>query len=323
VTDGRVTVWRNGARERSFEAHEEWVRALAILPTGRLVTCSDDDTIKLWKIDAGRPPDLERRIDVGDDVHSVAVMPDGEHLVVGLGCGEIVLFNVDGTLVHTFEAEHDLPTADDIEEGSDDEPDWAHDWHGHTCDVYAVALTPDGQHIISGSRDGSVKVWDVALRSLVSTFNATPVDGLRHFEGVLAVAAMPDGQRILSGDADGRVRLWPLRGVQGRRKVFDLSRWSHQAARAGERPGYVVEGGDVIWAIIALPDNQHALVGSQDKTVMLIDVNDRPSSRSILRTFRHHTGPVRCLCLLPDGIRFVSGSSDGNACIVETGLAAL
>ena len=81
----------------------------------------------------------------------------------------------------------------------------------------------------------------------------------------------------------------------------------------------MVEGGDVPWAIIALPDNQHALVGSEDKTVMLIDVNDRPSSRSILRTFRHHTGPVRCLRLLPARrVRFVSGSSDGNACIVET-----
>ena len=41
----------------------------------------------------------------------------------------------------------------------------------------------------------------------------------------------------------------------------------------------------------------------------------------VLRTFRHHTGPVRCLALLPDGLRFVSGSVDPSACIVEHGLA--
>ena len=56
----------------------------------------------------------------------------------------------------------------------------------------AVAVTPDGQHIISGSWDKLVKVWSVATKSLVSTC-------VGHTGCVNAVAAMPDGQRILSG----------------------------------------------------------------------------------------------------------------------------
>ena len=40
-----------------------------------------------------------------------------------------------------------------------------------------------------------------------------------------------------------------------------------------------------------------------------------------MRTFTHHAGPVLSLALLPDGLRFVSGSADQTACIVYHGLA--
>ena len=70
-------------------------------------------------------------------------------------------------------------------------------------------------------------------------------------------------------------------------------------------------------ALVALPDNQHALSGSADKTVKLFNVNDG----TVLRTFKHHTEDVYCLALLPDGLRFVSGSADKTARIVEHGLA--
>ena len=70
-------------------------------------------------------------------------------------------------------------------------------------------------------------------------------------------------------------------------------------------------------ALVALPDNQHALSGSFDATVKLFNVNDG----TVLRTFKHHTDQVNCLTLLPDGLRFVSGSSDDTACIAYHGLA--
>ena len=65
-------------------------------------------------------------------------------------------------------------------------------------------------------------------------------------------------------------------------------------------------------ALVALPDNQHALSGSRDKTVKLFNVNDGTA----LRTFTHHTDDVTSLALLPDGLRFISGSEDKKACIV-------
>ena len=68
-------------------------------------------------------------------------------------------------------------------------------------------------------------------------------------------------------------------------------------------------------ALVALPDNRHALSGSLDETVKLFNVNDG----AVVRTFKHHTRSVECLALLPDGLRFVSGSNEGTARIVEIG----
>ena len=79
-------------------------------------------------------------------------------------------------------------------------------------------------------------------------------------------------------------------------------------------------------ALVALPDNQHALSGSRDTTIKLFNVNDG----TVLHTFNHHArsvnwrgdriGDVTSLALLPDGLRFVSGSHDRTARIAEHGL---
>ena len=58
-------------------------------------------------------------------------------------------------------------------------------------------------------------------------------------------------------------------------------------------------------ALVALPNNQHALSGAHS-TVKLFNVNDG----TVVRTFEHHTGFVSSLSLLPDGLRFASGSDD-------------
>ena len=179
--DDTVKVWRDGACERTIEAHTHSVRAVAVLPGGaRFVSGSEDGTAKLWTLDGA----LERTFEVGNVVRCVAALPDGVHFVVGTSGGfyynnEVRLYHVDGTLVHTFK--------------------------GHNGYVASVAATRDGQHIIS-SADKLVKVWRVASKSLVSTCAG-------HTRGVEAVAAMPDGQRFLSGSDDNTVRVWRLNGT--------------------------------------------------------------------------------------------------------------
>ena len=404
--DATVKIWHDGVCERTIQAHTEWVNAVVLLQGGaRFISASDDQTAKLWTLDGA----LERTFQIGHIVNSAAALPDGVRFVVGLGTGgpnigDVRLYHVDGTLVHTFTGHND----------------WA----------MAVAVTPDGQHIISGSEDRTVNVWSVASKNLVSTFTG-------HTEGVLAVTAMPDGQRILSSSYDKTVRLWrrydegALWGqftwvIEGFSKLKQTKLYS-PVFQSGEynwrillfpagnkeaaqeqlsvyldvadapslpegwsRDTYfsltvlnmdttknVVKDADHnfnvknqdwgfrelmpladlkdartgflnddklsilarvrvepeclentfqlhtvgVFALVALPDNQHALSGSSDTTVKLFNVNDG----AVLRKFTHHAGSVLptiiSLALLPDGRRFVSGSYDGTARIVEHGLA--
>ena len=41
---------------------------------------------------------------------------------------------------------------------------WGHEQEctltGHSREVYSVAYSPDGKHIVTGSEDSTVKVWD-------------------------------------------------------------------------------------------------------------------------------------------------------------------
>ena len=85
--------------------------------------------------------------------------------------------------------------------------------------------------------------------------------------------------------------------------------------------GVVVRAADEAEAVGQQRQAEHPVCvvveGAQHRTVKLFNVNDG----AVLRTFKHHTRAVNSLALLPDGLRFVSGSDYHTACIVEHGLA--
>jgi WD40 repeat protein len=75
---------------------------------------------------------------------------------------------------------------------------------GHTGEVYAVALSVDGRHALSGGEDHTVRWWNVDAGT------ALVLEG--HIGEVYAVALSVDGRQALSGGDDNTLRWWDLSG---------------------------------------------------------------------------------------------------------------
>jgi hypothetical protein len=143
--------------------------------------------------------------------------------------------------------------------------------------VCAVAIAPDGQLIVTGGNDGTVRL-----------FNAASGHKLRKLEGhtdwISAVTVTPDGQRIVTGSWDGTARLWEAASGRG---VFTFT--GHTGP---------------VYSLAVTADGRTLITGSQDRTARLWDI---VSGRE-LRLLKGHTGPVGAVVVTPDGQRIVTGS---------------
>jgi WD40 repeat protein len=87
---------------------------------------------------------------------------------------------------------------------------------GHTREVVCVAVSPDGQRIVSGSRDGTLRVWSaVTLEEL-----AKVTQGKAY---TCSIAFSPDGARFVTSSMAGSIHLWDFVTLQ-QLVALDLNR---------------------------------------------------------------------------------------------------
>merc|ERR1712100_371693 len=76
---------------------------------------------------------------------------------------------------------------------------------GHSHFVQDVVISADGQFALSGSWDGTLRLWNLNLGASDTTF-------VGHEKDVLSVAFSADNRQIVSGSRDKTIKLWNTRG---------------------------------------------------------------------------------------------------------------
>jgi WD40 repeat protein/serine/threonine protein kinase len=299
VTDGTALVWdaTNGQELFCLAGHRSEVTSVAYAPDGKwLVTGSTDGTARIWDAAGGRQLWMLQAQNSGP-IWAVAVTPHSKRVVTGNQDGTARVWDAaSGRELLTLQGHTALPVlgasivgllgsshahgpiliASAVYAGG----------IGKSGSLMAVAVTGDGKWLITGSTDGTAKMWAADTGIHAKTFD--------HQSGISAVAVARDGMRLVTGSGNGLAKIWDMESGTVVRTVP----WGH---------------GDVL-SLAITPDGHQLLTGYWGG---MANVRDMASGREIL-TLMGHSLLVSCVAVSPDGQRLATGSLDGTARVWDT-----
>ncbi len=147
---------------------------------------------------------------------------------------------------------------------------------GHLTGVTAVAISPDGRSLVSGSRDETIKVWDWWAQEEVFT--------LRAHSFIYAITVSEDGETFAIRGRDHVIKAWSLRTGQQIRPEKGALRTI---------------------ASVTLTDDRHLISSSQNA----IKIWNLKTGRELC-TLKGHTSLVTAVAISADKQMIISGSED-------------
>jgi WD40 repeat protein len=224
--DSTIKIWHVGALDLIdiLHKHNGIVRCVAFTPDGRmLATGGDDRKILFWDL-------MKRQVAIAlslDDTaaHSLVLSQDGQTIVTG-SYRKIKVWCTSG-----------LAGVKDLE---DVQP--LYNLMGHSHIVRSLAISADGKLLVSGSRDQTIKIWQLETGELIRTLKG-------HQDEVCTITLSPDEQIIASGSADKTIKLWHL--------------------ETGELLSTFTGHTDKVTAVVFTTSGEMLVSGSLDKTIKI------------------------------------------------------
>jgi WD40 repeat protein len=347
-----------------LEGHTGWVGGVCVTPDGRrALSGSYDKTIRVWDVETGKC--LKILEGAACEIHSLSITPDGRFAVSGEGNYEfsVRLWDIEtGECLKTFKGGRDKNeprlsyslisgisvagahpydmygrSRQKKESQAAPAPD------GHKDEVLCVSITPDGRLAASGSRDRTVRVWDLERGRCLHTFEG-------HKREVKGVGITADGRRVVSAGWDGTIRVWDV--TSGRcqmiidvENVDQFTKYKSKSSINGltiSPDGKKALTGDVfsnlmLWdletgenlkslkghrfeCVVAVHDFRIAVSGSNEQTIQVWDLE----TGECLRTLSGHTQDIWGVSISADGSRAVSGGQDNTVRVwdIERGVRA-
>ncbi|KAG6886813.1 hypothetical protein C0992_002193 [Termitomyces sp. T32_za158] len=182
------------------------VTSVAISPNGQFVAAGSLDTVvRIWDVATAQL--VERLRGHKDSVYSVAFTPDGKGLVSGSLDKTLKYWDVSGLMPGGKGRKENAnggpangPGAVVRKEGDKGSP-CTMNFLGHKDYVLSVAVSHDGQWVVSGSKDRGVQFWD-SRSAIVQCM----LQG--HKNSVISIDLSPAGNILATGSGDWQARIW-------------------------------------------------------------------------------------------------------------------
>src|SRR6476660_6184430 len=211
--DRTIRMWNPKTGEPTkllFSRYDHNVCSLSLSPDGlMLARGSHNKDIKIWEVTTG----TELMTLLGKDQYDhhwsvcVAFSPDGIHLASGNDIGKVKLWEVlpsgEEKIVHDGHwREHDAEDDQTETRGFFVEDDGGFQKAMETW-IGALTYTPDGKLLITGSRDATIKFFEMPTMTEVRTLKG-------HASWVRALAVSPDGKVLVSASDDHTIKFWDI-----------------------------------------------------------------------------------------------------------------
>ena len=287
------------------------INAVACSPDGHWIAVARYGRVELLSADDRK---LVRTLaDIRGNVNDVAFSADSGKLVAAAGeaglFGEARLWNVaDGLLLEKFQ--------------------------GHRDSMYAVALSPDGKTLATGSYDQQIKLWNTdsgaeirtltghngAIHALafhpqgkllasasgdrtLKLWDAASGERLETFGQPLldqyTLAFSPDGSQLAGAGVDNRIRIWRISpsGKEGTNPIL-FARFAHEHA---------------IVKLVYSPDGKRLATSSEDGTLKIWNAETIEEERSLER----QPDAAAALAFLPGTTSLIVGRMNGSLAVYD------